>query len=172
MAKVPQSVDFALKETTSKIGADSSITDKLACTYDLVVQMQRRNSFRSLKNLQHVRGKIVNIASVMLASASSSLRTAFRHNVQHYAVRMTEPFAAKYVFALDTSRFFVWARWIIQTYETRGGAYIFGSSLYSWLSEQDMGFGLFEQYGVPVSRSLIRIYLPPAIEPADPHVPR
>ncbi|KAI4373684.1 hypothetical protein MLD38_011784 [Melastoma candidum] len=40
MANVPQPVDFALKETRPKIGADSSITDKLACTYDLVEQMQ------------------------------------------------------------------------------------------------------------------------------------
>lgn len=40
MQKTPQSVDFALKETTPKIGAGSITGDKLSCTYDLVEQMQ------------------------------------------------------------------------------------------------------------------------------------
>ncbi|KAF3452582.1 hypothetical protein FNV43_RR03015 [Rhamnella rubrinervis] len=40
MQKTPQSVDFALKETTPKIGAGSVTGDKLSCTYDLVEQMQ------------------------------------------------------------------------------------------------------------------------------------
>ncbi|KAJ6325943.1 hypothetical protein OIU78_013105 [Salix suchowensis] len=40
MQKPPQSVDFALKETSPNIGAGSFTGDKLSCTYDLVEQMQ------------------------------------------------------------------------------------------------------------------------------------
>ncbi|KAM7273397.1 hypothetical protein ACFE04_028061 [Oxalis oulophora] len=40
MAKPPQPVDFALKETSPNIGASALSTDKLSCTYDLVEQMQ------------------------------------------------------------------------------------------------------------------------------------
>ncbi|CAN1158093.1 FT-interacting protein 3 [Linum perenne] len=40
MQKPPQSVDFALKETSPKIGAGTIRGDKLCCTYDLVEQMQ------------------------------------------------------------------------------------------------------------------------------------
>jgi len=40
MQKPPQSVDFALKETSPNIGAGSVTGDKLSCTYDLVEQMQ------------------------------------------------------------------------------------------------------------------------------------
>ncbi|KAH9741033.1 Anthranilate phosphoribosyltransferase-like protein [Citrus sinensis] len=40
MQKSPQAIDFALKETSPKIGAGSITGDKLSCTYDLVEQMQ------------------------------------------------------------------------------------------------------------------------------------
>ncbi|GKU94122.1 hypothetical protein SLEP1_g7650 [Rubroshorea leprosula] len=42
MQKPPQNVDFALKETSPKISAGTGVitADKLACTYDLVEQMQ------------------------------------------------------------------------------------------------------------------------------------
>lgn len=40
MQKPPQSLDFALKETSPNIGAGSVTGDKLSCTYDLVEQMQ------------------------------------------------------------------------------------------------------------------------------------
>lgn len=40
MQKPPQAVDFALKETSPKIGAGAIAGDKLASTYDLVEQMQ------------------------------------------------------------------------------------------------------------------------------------
>ncbi|KAF4356367.1 multiple C2 domain and transmembrane region protein 5 [Cannabis sativa] len=40
MQKPPQAVDFALKETSPKIGAGAITGDKLSCTYDLVEQMQ------------------------------------------------------------------------------------------------------------------------------------
>ncbi|KAJ0083835.1 hypothetical protein Patl1_29821 [Pistacia atlantica] len=42
MQKPPQAVDFALKETSPKIGAGAGAVtgDKLSCTYDLVEQMQ------------------------------------------------------------------------------------------------------------------------------------
>lgn len=42
MQKTPQAVDFALKETSPKIGAGAGAVtgDKLSCTYDLVEQMQ------------------------------------------------------------------------------------------------------------------------------------
>ncbi|CAL1391169.1 unnamed protein product [Linum trigynum] len=40
MQKPPQNVDFALKETSPKIGAGAIASDKLASTYDLVEQMQ------------------------------------------------------------------------------------------------------------------------------------
>lgn len=40
MQKPPQPQDFALKETSPKIGAGSITGDKLSCTYDLVEQMQ------------------------------------------------------------------------------------------------------------------------------------
>ncbi|KAK4786458.1 hypothetical protein SAY86_003147 [Trapa natans] len=40
MQKLPQPIDFALKETSPNIGAASVVGDKLACTYDLVEQMQ------------------------------------------------------------------------------------------------------------------------------------
>ncbi|KAF9688667.1 hypothetical protein SADUNF_Sadunf01G0012000 [Salix dunnii] len=40
MQKLPQSVDFALKETSPNIGAGSATGNKLSCTYDLVEQMQ------------------------------------------------------------------------------------------------------------------------------------
>lgn len=42
MQKTPQAVDFALKETSPKIGASAGAVtgDKLSCTYDLVEQMQ------------------------------------------------------------------------------------------------------------------------------------
>ncbi|KAJ8751280.1 hypothetical protein K2173_016461 [Erythroxylum novogranatense] len=40
MQKLPQSVDFALKETSPNIGAGAIAGDKLSCTYDLVEQMQ------------------------------------------------------------------------------------------------------------------------------------
>lgn len=40
MQKLPQQVDFALKETSPNIGAGAITGDKLACTYDLVEQMQ------------------------------------------------------------------------------------------------------------------------------------
>ncbi|KAK8262440.1 hypothetical protein V6Z11_D13G258000 [Gossypium hirsutum] len=40
MQKPPQSIDFALKETSPKIGAGAVTGDKLSSTYDLVEQMQ------------------------------------------------------------------------------------------------------------------------------------
>ncbi|GMY16378.1 FT-interacting protein 1-like [Fagus crenata] len=40
MQKPPQPQDFALKETSPKIGASAVMGDKLSCTYDLVEQMQ------------------------------------------------------------------------------------------------------------------------------------
>ncbi|XWS52466.1 hypothetical protein CRYUN_Cryun11dG0072900 [Craigia yunnanensis] len=40
MQKPPQSVDFALKETSPNIGAGAVTGDKLSCTYDLFEQMQ------------------------------------------------------------------------------------------------------------------------------------
>ncbi|KAK7827244.1 ft-interacting protein 1 [Quercus suber] len=40
MQKPQQPVEFALKETTPKIGAGAVTGDKLSCTYDLVEQMQ------------------------------------------------------------------------------------------------------------------------------------
>ncbi|XP_059430582.1 multiple C2 domain and transmembrane region protein 5 [Corylus avellana] len=40
MQKPPQPQDFALKETSPKIGAGSITGDKLSCAYDLVEQMQ------------------------------------------------------------------------------------------------------------------------------------
>ncbi|KAL5766717.1 hypothetical protein ACOSP7_017334 [Xanthoceras sorbifolium] len=40
MQKPPQAVDFALKETSPKIGAGAITGDKLSSTYDLVEQMQ------------------------------------------------------------------------------------------------------------------------------------
>ena len=40
MQKPPQPQDFALKETSPKIGASAVTADKLSCTYDLVEQMQ------------------------------------------------------------------------------------------------------------------------------------
>ncbi|XP_062171881.1 multiple C2 domain and transmembrane region protein 5 [Alnus glutinosa] len=40
MQKPPQLQDFALKETSPKIGAGAITGDKLSCTYDLVEQMQ------------------------------------------------------------------------------------------------------------------------------------
>ncbi|XP_044472896.1 FT-interacting protein 3-like [Mangifera indica] len=40
MQKPPQAADFALKETSPKIGAGAVTGDKLSCTYDLVEQMQ------------------------------------------------------------------------------------------------------------------------------------
>ncbi|XP_044506391.1 FT-interacting protein 3-like [Mangifera indica] len=40
MQRPPQAVDFALKETSPKIGAGAVTGDKLSCTYDLVEQMQ------------------------------------------------------------------------------------------------------------------------------------
>jgi|UniRef100_A0A2N9H934 hypothetical protein len=40
MQKPPQPQDFALKETSPKIGASAVTGDKLSCTYDLVEQMQ------------------------------------------------------------------------------------------------------------------------------------
>ncbi|XP_010519731.1 PREDICTED: FT-interacting protein 1 [Tarenaya hassleriana] len=39
MQKPPQNIDFALKETSPKIGAGAVAGDKLSCTYDLVEQM-------------------------------------------------------------------------------------------------------------------------------------
>ncbi|KAL0709431.1 hypothetical protein Bca4012_016409 [Brassica carinata] len=39
MQKPGQNLDFALKETSSKIGAGAATGDKLTCTYDLVEQM-------------------------------------------------------------------------------------------------------------------------------------
>ncbi|GLT62356.1 hypothetical protein SLA2020_350010 [Shorea laevis] len=40
MQKPPQNVEFALKETSPNIGPGAVSADKLACTYDLVEQMQ------------------------------------------------------------------------------------------------------------------------------------
>ncbi|GKV22208.1 hypothetical protein SLEP1_g32092 [Rubroshorea leprosula] len=40
MQKLPQNVEFALKETSPNIGPGAVSADKLACTYDLVEQMQ------------------------------------------------------------------------------------------------------------------------------------
>ncbi|KAF2576155.1 hypothetical protein F2Q70_00006228 [Brassica cretica] len=39
MLKPGQNIDFALKETSPKIGAGALTGDKLSCTYDLVEQM-------------------------------------------------------------------------------------------------------------------------------------
>ncbi|KAI4304583.1 hypothetical protein MLD38_040070 [Melastoma candidum] len=47
-------------------------------------------------------------------------------------MKMIEPFTAKYVFALGMARFFAWAYWIIQTYETRGGYFFLIGSGYFW----------------------------------------
>ncbi|KAL3725098.1 hypothetical protein ACJRO7_030157 [Eucalyptus globulus] len=50
-------------------------------------------------------------------------------------MKMIEPFAAHYVFALGVARFLAWAHWIIQTIDTRGAFfYLIGSSSFWFLA--------------------------------------